>query len=305
MAQYSRKRRSLKVPITLSVSLMVINITLMVCWIVLLAQLNAWSPLTIGTVAFALMLVGLILYLVFSIKEVRLHQRQANFIDSVTHELKTPIASLKLYLETLQMRSVDEKQQAEFYSVMNSELLRLDQLINQLLEVARLDAIGEHDESEDIELEPLLMNCAKTACAHHKDIPIEVFQFDMDAAVVPATPMLLEMIFVNLLDNAIKYGADDPKVEVQVRIKDRNRVVTRITDNGDGVPSAMRKKVFQMFYRGGSELERKQKGTGIGLYVVRTLVLLLKGKVSVHERLEGTGSIFEVELPGRAAVCES
>ena len=284
---------------------MVINITLMVCWIVLLAQLNAWSPLTIGTVAFALMLVGLILYLVFSIKEVRLHHRQANFIDSVTHELKTPIASLKLYLETLQMRAVDNEQRDEFYSVMNSELQRLDHLINQLLEVARLDAIGEQADSEDIELEPLLLDCAKTACAHHKGVAIDVFQFDIESAVIPAKRLLLEMIFVNLMENALKYGAENPSVEVQVHVKDRSRVITRITDNGEGVPVDMRKKIFHMFYRGGSELERKQKGTGIGLYIVRTLVRLLKGKVSVHERVDASGSIFEVELPGKAIPCES
>src|SRR5213593_2784233 len=111
------KRRTLHLPITLSVLLMVLNVVLMVCWIVLLANINAWSALTIGTVVFALILVVSGFYLFLTIKEVRLNQRQANFVDSVTHELKTPIASLRLYLDTLRMRHIDPRQQEEFFKV--------------------------------------------------------------------------------------------------------------------------------------------------------------------------------------------
>jgi signal transduction histidine kinase len=193
-------RRRLSLPITLSVVLMTFNVMLMVCWIVLLAQLNSWGALTIGTIVFALILVGLIVYLVITIKEVRLNQRQVNFVDSVTHELKSPIASLRLYLETLEMRDLDAKQRESFYRVMESELLRLDSLINQLLEVGRLDAIGHRSEPEDVPLLPLLKRCAETACAHHKCTEAEVFKFDVEPAVIRARPMVLEMIFGNLLD---------------------------------------------------------------------------------------------------------
>ena len=158
-----RKRRTLHLPITLSVLLMVLNVVLMVCWIVLLANINAWSALTIGTVVFALILVVSGFYLFLTIREVRLNQRQANFVDSVTHELKTPIASLRLYLDTLRMRHIDPRQQEEFFKVMDTELVRLDHLINQLLEVARLDAIGQEADPEDIELELLLRRCAEAA----------------------------------------------------------------------------------------------------------------------------------------------
>jgi two-component system, OmpR family, phosphate regulon sensor histidine kinase PhoR len=113
------------------------------------------------------------------------------------------------------------------------------------------------------------------------------------------------MIFGNLLDNAIKYAAPDPAVAVEVRIGKPGRVVTRICDNGSGIPPNQRKKIFKMFYRGGNELERTQKGTGLGLYIVRTLVHLLKGKVSVQDRAGGKGSVFEVDLPGRPVLCES
>ena len=298
---YFRKRRSLHLPIWLSVVMMLLNVLLMVIWIVLLAQQGSWNALTMGTVLFALILVGLSLYLFLSIKEYRLNRRQANFIDSVTHELKTPIASLRLYLETLQMRTLEDPQRDKFYDVMEGELQRLDTLINQLLEVGRLDAIGHEADPEDIELEPLLQQCARSACAHHGCVDDEVFTFDVDPAIVHARRLVLEMIFGNLLDNAVKYAGKKPAVDVQVRAKSRKRIVVRILDNGEGVPPDVRMKIFKLFYRGGNELERRKKGTGIGLYVVRTLVHILKGSVSVRSRDGQPGSIFEVELPGRAA----
>jgi len=295
-----RKRRSLHLPITLNVALMALNIALMVIWIVLLARLETWSLLTVGTVFFALTLIGLVVYMILSIKSYRLHQQQVNFVDSVTHELKSPIASLRLYLETLQMRELPREKRVEFYRTMESELQRLDHLISQLLEVGRLDAIGHHSEPEDVPLDPLLRRCATIACASHKCEPVDVFHFDVEPSIVHARRIVLEMIFGNLLDNAIKYAGDRPEVNVQVRLRG-DRVAIRVIDNGAGVPTHLRKKIFKMFYRGGNELERRQKGTGLGLYIVRTLVGLLKGSVNVLDRADGPGSVFEVDLPGRKA----
>jgi two-component system phosphate regulon sensor histidine kinase PhoR len=301
MSSVLRRRATLHLPITLSVVLMVLNITLMVCWIVILAQRTMFGALITGTVVFAAMLVGLSFYLVLMIKEVRLNQRQANFVDSVTHELKSPIASLKLYLETLEMRAVSDEQRTQFYRVMEHELERLDHLITQLLEVGRLDAIGIQADPVDIPLEPLLKKCAQSICAHHQRVPQDTISFDVQSAVVHARPLVLESVFRNLLDNAVKYGGDPPKVDIQVRVTDRGRVVTRVADNGQGVPPELRKRIFGMFFRAGSELTRRQKGTGLGLYIVQTLVRQLKGRISVHDRPDVAGSVFEVDLPGRLA----
>ena len=218
-AGYIRKRRTLRLPITLSVIMMTLNVALMVCWIILLAQRGSWSALTIGTIVFALILVGMIFYMFLTVKEVRLNQRQSNFVDSVTHELKTPIAALKLYLETLQLRQLSDEQRADFYQTMWHELQRLDHLISQLLEVGRLDAIGHQSDPEDIPLDRLLRRCAISACAHHKQDPEHVVTFDIEPIVVHSRPVVLEMIFGNLLDNAIKYAGDPPQVEVLVRMK--------------------------------------------------------------------------------------
>ena len=146
---------------------------------------------------------------------------------------------------------------------------------------------------------------AKAASTQHNRDQEKVFTFDVEPAVVHARPIVLEMIFGNLIDNAIKYAAPDPAVAVEVRLGKPGRVLTRICDNGNGIPANQRRKIFKMFYRGGNELERTQKGTGLGLYIVRTLVRILKGKVTIHDRAGGKGSVFEVDLPGRAAFVES
>lgn len=300
MTDFTRKRRTLHWPITMSVSLMMLNVALMVGWIVLAAQIKEWNVLTIGTIAFALILVGLTFYMVLTIKEVRVSQRQANFVDSVTHELKSPIASLRAYLETMQMRSLSDEQRTEFYRVMEAELTRLNRLINHLLEVGRLDAIGQESEPEDILLGPFLRECAANACTlHHQNLE-EVVRFDVEPTVIHGRPLVLQMIFGNLLDNALKYAGANPRVEVQVCVKNRGRVITRIMDNGQGVPSNLRKQIFQIFFRAGNELERTRQGTGLGLYIVKTLVHIMKGKITVRDRGNQPGSTFEVELPGRA-----
>ena len=288
-------------PVTLSVILLTLNVGLMVAWIVILSGTFQYTALTVGTVLFALVLVGSTAYLVLSIKAVRLHARQVNFVDSVTHELKTPLAAAKLYLETMQLHpDMPDPKRAECLEVMAAELARLEHLITQLLEVGRLERLGTGVEVEDVDLAPLLRRAMTAAAAHHKRDPEEVFTADLPAVTVPARRMILETIFGNLLDNAVKYGGregEPPRVAVEVRER-RGRVVTRIADDGAGVPQEFRNKIFDLFYRGGNELERTRRGTGLGLYIVRTLVTMLNGKVRVFDRADGPGSVFEVDLPG-------
>ena len=301
MAIYFRKRSTLGLPVTLSVSIMALNVVMMVCWIVLLSRLSGWTALTIGVIAFTLILIGASLWLVLTIKEVRLNHRQANFVDSVTHELKSPIAALQLYLETLRLRNQDlsERQRSEFHSVMEQELHRLDRLISQLLEVGRLDAVGEQEEPEDIDVPALLGQCAESACLHHKVTREDVFSFDVAPLMLHGRRIVLELIFYNLIDNAVKYGGEPPRVDVSARATGGGRLRVSVRNNGQGIPYDDRHKVFRIFYRGGNELERRRQGTGLGLYIVYTLVRRMKGKISVRDRLdEESGCIFDVDLPG-------
>lgn len=300
MSTYFRRRSKIRLPITLSVSLMALCVTLMVGWIVILARSNWWATLTVGVVAFSMILAGLSFWLVLSLKEIALNNRQANFVDSVTHELKSPIAALQLYLETLSLRNLTEEKRHEFHGIMAGELHRLDRLINQLLEVGRLDAIGDNEDPQDIELQPLLEQFADSASMQWKYRREEIFTMDLQSVVIRARKIVIDLILSNLVENAVKYAGDPPEVQVLLKKQGRNRVLLRITNNGAGVPREDRKKIFQIFYRGGSELERRRKGTGLGLYIVNTLVRKLGGRVSVQDRPDGkSGCTFEVEFPDR------
>jgi signal transduction histidine kinase len=300
MAIYFRRRSKIHLPVTLSVSLMALNLTLMICWIIFLAQWARWAALTVGVVAFTMILAGLSLWLVLTLKEIALNNRQANFVDSVTHELKSPIAALQLYLETLSLRDLTPEKRQEFHGIMGGELQRLDRLINQLLEVGRLDAVGENEDPQDIPLRPMLEQFAENACLQWNVRREEVFRMDLQPVVVRARKIVLDLVLANLIENAVKYAGDPPRVQLQLRAAGKNRVHLRITNNGPGVARDDRKKIFQIFYRGGSELERRRKGTGLGLYIVSTLVRRVRGRVSVHDRSDGqSGCTFELDLPGR------
>jgi two-component system, OmpR family, phosphate regulon sensor histidine kinase PhoR len=299
-------RRSLGWPITLGVVMIVLLVALTVGWILVVVVAATrtsasgywWAILAVGTTFLALVLVGVVLYLLLSIKEIRLNQRQSNFIDSVTHELKSPLASLKLYVQTLSRRNVTEEQRVDFHRFMLDDLERLDSLINHMLDTARLNLAPTTDETADVELSNVLERCARTACLHYR-LADDIVKLELTPAVVLAPPMDVEVVFRNLIDNAIKYSGEKPEVIVQSWVAGGGTVVTRIIDNGPGIPVNMRQKIFGRFFRIGNELERSKPGTGLGLFIVRTLVKRMRGKINVRSRGGQSGSVFEVELPGR------
>jgi signal transduction histidine kinase len=293
----------------LAIVMIVLLVVLTVGW-VLLAVSKAvsdkgyaglyWTLLSVGTTFMVLLVVGVVLYLVLSIKAINLSRRQSNFIDSVTHELKSPIASMKLYLQTLNLRQVSQEQQADFYRFMLEDVHRLDHLINQVLDAGRLETSRRDGEVEDVALAGLLQECAAVVCLRYR-VPSDTVRLDLQPCVVRARQVDLEIIFRNLIDNAVKYAGSQPEVEVTLRSQPGGRTVTRVGDNGRGIPRRLRRKIFGRFVRLGLELEREKAGTGLGLYIVRTLVKRLGGRVRVHEREAGPGTIFEIQLPGSPA----
>jgi two-component system, OmpR family, phosphate regulon sensor histidine kinase PhoR len=296
-------RTSLRWPIALGVTMILLVVALIVGWVIVTVKgtersSGYWALLAVGTTFLVLVLVGVVLYLLISIKEIRLNRRQSNFIDSVTHELKSPIASLKLYLQTLSRRNVDEQRQADFYRFMLDDVDRLDNLINHLLDAARLDQKPVESEVADVSLAEMLQGCAETVCARYH-LPAETIQLRLEPAIVRGRPIDLEMIFRNLIDNAIKYAGSTPVVEIESQLRGEQTVVTRVIDNGRGIPPGLRRKIFGRFVRLGSELERSQTGTGLGLFIVRNLVNRLKGRIVVRDRGGQPGTVFEVQLPGR------
>lgn len=303
-------RRSLQLPITLGVVMIVLVVALTIGWI-LLAAFGAlqrqelaplyWTLLGVGTVVLGLILLGVVIYLVLSIKVINLNRRQSNFVDSVTHELKSPIASLKLYLQTLDRRSVSEAEQEQFCKFMLDDVERLDQLINHLLDAARLERRPVAAEVENVDLRELLYQCSHAVCLRYH-VPEDSIHLEVQPCTIRGTRRDVDMIFRNLIDNAIKYAGQPPHVVIYSQVDGEGFSVTRIEDNGAGIPRKLRRKIFGRFVRLGLELEREKPGTGLGLYIVRTLVAQLRGRVRVQDSVGGSGTVFEVRLPGHSKV---
>lgn len=294
------ERKSLKLPIVLGVLMIIAIVGLTVGWILMTAigiSQSSWYILllTIGSVTFLLVLAGVVMYLVVSIKAINLTRRQSNFIDSVTHELKSPIASLKLYLQTLRLRDVSDEEREKFLKFMTEDVERLDRLISHLLDAGAIGKKQRDKNPQNIRLDQLIEACVQSVCKRQQVLesavrmnlkPIEIFAETVDA----------EMIFRNLIDNALKYAGSPPKVDISMRTE-RGSVVVEVSDNGEGIPEPDRQKVFGRFVRLGEELQRKKPGTGLGLYIVRTLTNSLGGSVKILDRSEKWGTVFEVQLP--------
>jgi two-component system, OmpR family, phosphate regulon sensor histidine kinase PhoR len=255
-----------------------------------------WTLLSAGSVILILILVGTVLYLSLSIKAINLNRRQSNFIDSVTHELKSPIASLKLYVQTMHRCSMSPEEQKEFLRDMLEDVERLDNLVNHLLDAARLEKSPIDAEIEELGLMEILRDSALSVASRYR-IPVESIRLQGDATRVRAQRVDLEMIFRNLLDNAVKYGGSPPEVQVNLHRNRLGRAIIRIADNGSGIPLTMRRKIFGRFERLGLELERSKPGTGLGLFIVRTLVQRLKGRIRIRDNDQAHGTVFEVDLP--------
>ncbi|MEX0792222.1 MAG: HAMP domain-containing sensor histidine kinase, partial [Pirellulaceae bacterium] len=232
-----------------------------------------------------------------SIKAINLSQRQANFIDSVTHELKSPIASLKLYLQTLNRLKVSPEKAVDFYSTMLDDVERLDNLINHLLDAGRLDRDREDLEVVDIRVDQVLSSTAQAVATLYR-VPSESFELDLQPCILRCARGDLEIVFRNLMDNAIKYSGNDGKVQVCSKIKADGTITVEVADNGPGIPKSKRVIIFSRFSRLGMELQREKPGTGLGLYIVRTLVRRMRGNIQVRDAQSGSGTIFVVTLPG-------
>ena len=304
------ERRSLKWPITLGVIMIVLLLAILVGWVILAvygAIANSsfaalyWTLLTVGTTFLVLVLVGVVMYLALSIKEINLNRRQSNFIDSVTHELKSPLASLKLYLQTLNRRRVSPDEQQDFFRIMLDDVERLDHLINHLLDTASLQRRASDAEIESVDITAIIRTCVEELRLRYK-IPAEQVSLSLEPFTVQARRVDVDMVFRNLIDNALKYGGDPPELKIDVHGLESNEVLISVSDNGHGVPRRYRHKIFRRFVRLGSELERHKPGTGLGLYIVQTLVQRMRGRIRVRDSDDGTGTVFEVQLPAQPGV---
>ena len=289
--------------ITLGSCLVAVAIALNVSWIVL--HWRQAVPLVVGIILFALIIAGLVVYTIFLVLEIRRNEQHDSFINAVTHELKTPIASIRLYLETLQSRDISESQRRDFYQVMLDDADRLLYTVDQVLKAGIAGQKKSKASSSVIELPLLLRECVELARIRHH-LPAESLKYlslpdESQAQVnVMGDADDLRTAISNLLDNAVKYSGGKVNITAQVVPAAEGKVRVEVRDLGLGISRNELKAIFKRFYRAPGREVRKVKGTGLGLFIVRSIVKKHGGRVFAESEGEGKGSIFTLELP-RAA----
>jgi len=293
----TRRQTASIVFVVLCVVLVAAAVTLNIGWIMVNGRRVA--PLILGVTTFALIIAGLIVYTVFLVREMGITEQQDSFLNSVTHELKTPIASIRLYLETLQSREIGDAQRKEFYRIMLQDADRLQHTVEQVLRagVARQRRKLEH--RGPVDLGWLVQECIDTARTRHNLANDAISVVDSDLLtplVVTADVDDLRTAISNLLDNAVKYSNGAPQITVQAAGASPDTAWVRVKDAGLGIPKAQLSRIFNRFYRF-QPLGSQVKGTGLGLYIVRSIAKRNGGRVFAESDGENKGSTFTLELP--------
>lgn len=288
-------------PIVVGTITVGLAITMLVGWpIVIVSSDEIYSTwlLVLGIISLSFILLALVVLIFFVVRERRLMRRQFGFIDSVTHELKSPLASVKLCLETLKRPDLPADRSGALVDMMLADVDRLSAFIGDVLQANRM-LHGRALSSESVVLLDLIETVAARIGKRH-DLFADRFTIEVPAGMAIRTDRLaLDTVLTNLLDNAVKYS--DPPVDVHVsaqRINSR-RIRIDVRDKGIGIARSERKRVFQRFYRTDGEATRRRRGTGLGLYVVRALVRSMRGKVTVFSPGPGRGSTFSIILPSK------
>lgn len=292
-------RRSIAFFITLGSCLVALAITLNIGWIVL--NWRAGLMLILGVLFFALIITGVVLNTVFLVRGIRRNEKQDRFINAVTHELKTPVASIRLHLETLQSRQVDDAKRRQFYSIMLADSERLLSTIEQVLHAGRSRSARRRLDHSRIDLREMVQDCLAVARSRHQLAP-ESIQYAESiqtgrSAIVLGDLEDLRAAVANLLDNAIKFSESQVRVLVEVATMDARHVAVRVKDHGVGIPRPELKRIFKRFYRIPETVARRVKGTGLGLFIVRSVAKTHGGRVYAESAGAGLGSTVTLQLP--------
>lgn len=295
----SGRNKSIAFFIGLCILLVAIETAWQVGWIVLNWRTGLLAVL--GFVGFVLITAGLVLNTIFLVREIRRNEQHDAFLNAVTHELKTPVASIRLYLETLQKRDVDEAKRKEFYRIMLDDSDRLLATIEQVLRAARTSQGSKLLARARLDLGLLVEDVLALARIRHH-LPPDALQYATQYGGAERPQVLgdadeLRAAISNLVDNAIKYSGPTARVLVRVDRLDERHVVVRVRDNGIGIAQPELKRIFKRFYRIPDALTTRVKGTGIGLFIVRSVAKRHGGRAWAESAGKGQGSTFVLQLP--------
>lgn len=283
--------------ITLGSCLVGLAVYLNIVWLV-----HNWRnvvPMVLGIIFFSLIIAGLVLYTIFLVREIRRNEQQDSFLNAVTHELKTPITSIRLYLQTLEKRSLTDEQRQAFYRLMLDDTDRLLGTVEQVLRAGEVRQRRSRQHWKDVNFSSIVEDSLELARLRHH-IPSSALRF----GTAPTEPIILlgnaeelRTAVANLIENAVKYSGEQPSIVVDVDTPNIDTVILRIRDNGVGIPAAELKRIFKRFYRVQSRATGQVKGTGLGLFIVRSIARRHGGDAFAESEGEGRGSTFTLRLP--------
>jgi signal transduction histidine kinase len=283
----------------LGIGLVALAVALNVGWIIL--NWREGVLLFFGIVFFAVIIAGMIVNTAFLLREIRRSEQHDSFINAVTHELKTPVASIRLHLETLQRRELPEAQKQEFYRLMLSDTDRLTETVEQVLRAGRAGDKKAGREKSAVDFRQLVRECMDAARVRHH-LPAEAMRYQEASSngagirVLGSAEDLRTAVF-NILDNAIKYSGENVDVTVRLDLPDEKRVVLSVQDHGVGIPADDLKTIFRRFYRVSHRTLTHVKGTGLGLFIVQSIAEKHGGRVFAASEGEGEGATVTLELP--------
>jgi signal transduction histidine kinase len=290
----SGRKRSIALFIALGAALVFVILLLYIGWVLL--NWRTGIQIFLGVLLLAVIISGVVLNTLFLVREIRRNEQHDAFINAVTHELKTPVASIRLFLETLQTHTVDEAKRKEFYRIMLEDSDRLLATIEQVLRTGRAGSARRKVQRIPIELAALVREClGRIRTAHH--VPEDALEYrpGPDATIL-GDPGEVEAAVSNLIENAVKYSGD--KVHVSVEIETAGKYASlRVKDEGAGIPRTELKRIFKRFHRVPGPLATRVKGTGLGLFIVRSVAKRHGGRVWAESDGPGHGSTFLLQFP--------
>jgi signal transduction histidine kinase len=292
-------------PIVLSSITVLMTVALMVGWILVISRNlplthafsgNVWL-LTGGIASFALVGSVLVLFSVSLVREILESRRQQMFIDSVTHELKSPLASIKLCLDTLARPGLSPPQQVELREMMLSDVERLTIFVDDILQASRIAHRRRSQTWAMVDVTALIRSAMDSICRRH-GLASDTFTLSAPASIEAFTdPTALEIIVKNVLDNAVKYSSAAPSVQIGVRLHDSGHLGIVVRDHGIGIERNQLRRIFKRFHRAPDPRVNERSGSGLGLFVVHRLVRNLGGRIRAESDGPGKGTTMRIRLP--------